>query len=453
MTEILQRGGARVSEHRLSSGMRVLVAERRGDPVVATLLFYRVGARNEREHEAGVSHFLEHLMFKGTQKLAKGEIDRITAELGGVNNAFTGNDHTAYWFELASDRWEAALDIELERMRSLRLDPAEFESEREVVLEELSMGEDEPWRVLTRRAEALLFPRHPYGRPVIGYRETLRALKVEDVRAYYERFYHPGNALLVVCGDVDSASALAAVEQRFGALAAGPEYAAVDAPRFPDEPLAGEVRFEMRWDDPGSRLCIAWRGVRVGTREDDGLDLLCTALGAGRMSRLQRRLVFEERLATSISVSNDSRIESGVFWILAEAAQGVEPAKLERALDEELERCARELLSSAELERARALLRSSEAFEIESISDLGEELGAAAIDADWRSTLDGGARRAQVSASDVRTLAQQYLRRDQRVIGWSLPKAAPAASAAKSAKPAKPAKTARRARGTKARAR
>lgn len=450
MTEPMQRGGARISEHVLSSGMRVLIAERRGDPVVATLLFYRVGARNEREHEAGVSHFLEHLMFKGTQKLAKGEIDRITAELGGVNNAFTGNDHTAYWFELASDRWEAALDIELERMRALRLDAAEFEAEREVVLEELSMGEDEPWRVLTRRAEALLFPRHPYGRPVIGYRETLRALKVEDVRAYYERFYHPSNALLVVCGDVGSEAALAAVERRFGALEAGPDYAAVDAPRFPDEPLAGEVRFAMRWDDPGSRLCIAWRGVRVGTREDDGLDLLCTALGAGRMSRLQRRLVFDERLATSISVSNDSRIEGGVFWILAEAAQGVEPAKLERALDEELGRCASELLSAAELERARALLRSSEAFEIESVSDLGEELGAAAIDADWRNALDGGVRRAQISASEVRELARQLLRPDQRVLGWSLPKAA---ARADEARPKKASATTRKARAGKARAR
>jgi zinc protease len=127
---VAEKGGAKISEHQLANGMRVLIAERHSDPVVAAMLWYRVGARNEREHEAGVSHFLEHMMFKGSSKFGKGEIDRITTSLGGSNNAFTSCDHTAYWFELASDRWETALEIEADRMRSLKLDATEFSAER-----------------------------------------------------------------------------------------------------------------------------------------------------------------------------------------------------------------------------------------------------------------------------------------------------------------------------------
>ena len=138
------KAGAIIHEHRLRNGLQVLIAERHDDPVVAAMVFYGVGARNERAEEAGVSHFLEHMMFKGSSKFGKGEVDRITTVLGGSNNAFTTPDHTAYWFELASDRWEIALDIEADRMSGLALDPKEFQSEKKVVLEELSMGRDDP---------------------------------------------------------------------------------------------------------------------------------------------------------------------------------------------------------------------------------------------------------------------------------------------------------------------
>jgi zinc protease len=159
------KGGAKIREHALANGLRVLIAERHGDPVVAVMLWYKVGSKNEREHEAGVSHFLEHMMFKGSSRFGKGEIDRSTTELGGSNNAFTSYDHTAYWFELASDRWEKALEIEADRMRTLLLDRAEFDAERAVVLEELSMGKDDPWRALPSACRTRAPPRHPYRRP------------------------------------------------------------------------------------------------------------------------------------------------------------------------------------------------------------------------------------------------------------------------------------------------
>ena len=415
--------GAKVTEHKLSNGMRVLLAERHSDPVVAVLIFYRVGARNETEREAGVSHFLEHMMFKGTERFGKGEVDRVTTELGGQNNAFTGYDHTAYWFELASDRWETALDLESDRMSGLLLDPNEFDSERAVVLEELAMGEDDPWRVLARGVEGALFPRHPYGRPIIGYPDTLKAMSVEDMRDYYERFYHPGNATLVLCGDISPRKALKVVRERFGCLPAGPDYEAADGFRPPLEGPLGPVRIETRWADPAKRLCMAWSTCAVGTKEDYALDLVVAILTSGRLSRLHRRCVLGEGLAVSISSSNDTRVEGGIFWLMAECAQGVEPQALEAAIDEELERLATELVSAPEMKRALALLQASEAYDGEAVTDIAEEIGEFAVDYDWRMAYDGCAKHKAVRPKELRDVVARFLGKAQRVVGWSLPAA------------------------------
>src|SRR5262245_33774031 len=305
------KAGAKVSEHRLANGMRVLLAERHGDPVVASVLLYPAGARTETEREAGVSHFLEHMMFKGTRRYGKGEVDRITTELGGANNAFTSHDHTAYWFELASDRWETALDLEADRMQHLLLDAAEFDAERAVVLEELAMGEDDPWRALSRRVEEVLFPHHPYGRPIIGYPETLKALRAEDMRAYYRRFYHPGDATLVVCGDVDPARALEAVRARFGRIPLGAPFAEADCFRRPIEEPAGETRVRASWDDPGRRLLMVWPPTRVGTSDDDALDVATVVLAGGRRSRLWRRPVRDPGPGTGGAARHGPRDEGG----------------------------------------------------------------------------------------------------------------------------------------------
>jgi len=416
------KAGARIREHRLENGLTVLLAERHLDPVVAVMLWYRVGSRDEEEREAGVSHFLEHMMFKGTRRMGKGEIDRLTTSLGGMNNAFTTADHTAYWFEFASDRWEKALAIEADRMRHLLLDPAEFDSEKKVVLEELAMGDDDPWRVLTREVQLALFKRHPYRRPVIGFTDSLKAMRVADMRDYYERFYGPQNAVLVICGDFEPRKALAAARRHFGGIA-GKAAVASRAPYRPalEEP-AGEQRVEVRWDDEGRRLCMAWPTVSVGTDEDWALDLASTLLAGGKLSRLYRRLVVEQRIATSVSSHNDSRVESGILWLFVEAAQGVDPKRLERAVDEELERLATKEPTAAELTRAKRLIAAGEAHESETVSDIAEDLGEFAVDARWQLALSALDRIAAVSASAVRACAAKLLVPRRRVVGWCLPR-------------------------------
>jgi len=419
-----EKAGARITEHRLRNGLQVILAERHDAPVVSVLLYYKVGVRNEREHEAGVSHFLEHMMFKGTRAFGKGEIDLATTLLGGNNNAWTSHDHTAYWFEFASDRWERALELEADRMGGLLLDPEEFEAEKAVVLEELSMTEDDPWRELTREVGEVLFPGHAYGRPVIGYADTLRALSVEDMRGYYSRHYHPANATLVVCGDFRRSSALRLVRRHFGSIAGELVGSTSEPYRRPPVEPSSEKRLLCRWDDDARRLCMAWPTAAVGSDEDYALDLLVTVLASGRMSRFQRRLVQDEGLATSLSISNDTRVDGGALWLLSECAVGVSPRQLEAAIDEELERAARELVSAKEMKRARAMLMAASAFESETVTDLAEDLGSFAVDADWRLVLEGDARLSAITPAFLRDTVRRLLVPARRVTGWSLPQGA-----------------------------
>ncbi|MFT5284373.1 MAG: zinc protease [Planctomycetota bacterium] len=416
----MKLGGATVSESRLRNGMRVVVAERHSDPVVSTLLMYGVGSRTENESMAGVSHFLEHMMFKGTSKFGKGEVDRITTELGGHNNAFTSYDHTGYWFEMASDRWEQALEIEADRMQSLSLDPAEFDAERSVVLEELAMSEDDPWRVLTQRIQSSMFPRHSYRWPVIGYAETLKSMTVDDMRGYYDRFYHPANATLIITGDVTKAKALSLARKHFGGIEAGPEKQAEPFGLFVEP--RGETRLTMNWDDAAKRLAMAWPTSPVCSDDDYTLDIVTTVLAQGRLSRLQRRLVLDEGLATNISLSNECWVNGGSFWVLAECSQDTEPMKLEAAINAELSRLSTEKMTAAELKRARSILLSAEAYDCETVSDLGDELGEYAVDADWRMAFDGGKRHGAVTSARIKECVNRLITPERRVVGWCLPK-------------------------------
>ena len=421
-SKVAQKAGAKIVERKLANGLRVLILERHDAPVVAVLLYYKVGVRNELQHEAGISHFLEHMMFKGTRKYGKGQIDLVTTMLGGNNNAFTGYDHTGYWFEFASDRWERALELEADRMGGLRIDPEEFEAEKAVVLEELSMTEDDPWRELTREVSELLFPSHHYGRPVIGYEETLRRMQPEDMQAYYERHYRPSNATLVLCGDVTERSAMRAVRKHFGKISDEAAESRADVYRRPLTEPRGEKRVVCRWDDEARRLVMAWPTVAVGSDEDCAFDLLNVILANGRLSRMYRSLVQDKALAISISMSNDTRVDGGALWLYAECTANTEPAKLEAAIEAELDRLSHELVPAKELARARAILGAAEAHENETVTDLAEDVGSYAVDIDWRVSLEGRKRLAAIRPRFLRDTVRKYLGRERRVTGWSLPR-------------------------------
>lgn len=403
----------------LENGFKALLVERGPLPVVASLLWYRVGARDERTGETGVSHFLEHMMFKGTTRFPKGQIDLQTSKMGGSNNAFTDNDSTAYYFAMAADRWETALEIEASRMRDCLLDPMEFASEKSVVLEELAMGEDDPWRPLYQATESLLFQVHPYHHPVIGYRQDLERLSAQQMRDYYHRNYGPNRAFLVVVGAIDRKRTAERIRELFGSLPKAEQRA---------EPLSepaatGERRAELRTPHSVLRMCMGFPTCRMGERDDYALDVLSHDLGNSKNSRLYKRLVVAEELVTEVSVMNETRQEPGALFVMCELREGADPVRVERAVREEIQAQREEGVAKKDLDRIRMQIRSSFLFQDESVLDQAMKL--ARFEA---GTPDGYRTLATVlptydslTSKELQEVAGRYLDFRKAAVVWALP--------------------------------
>src|SRR5579862_3405528 len=228
----------------LNNGLVVLTKEVHTSPIVTSMIWYRVGSRNEEMGHTGKSHFLEHMLFKGTERFKKGEIDLLTLKNGGGNNAFTSHDSTAYYFSFASDRWEVALEIEADRMVNCAFEPEEFEAEKKVVIEELKTGLDSPWGLLHQEEEAAAFKVHPYRNPIVGWLQDVERATAEAQQAYYHRYYHPNNATLVVVGDFDTTDVLKKIDRAFGSIPAGP---APNRMVLSEPSQRGERRLVVRW--------------------------------------------------------------------------------------------------------------------------------------------------------------------------------------------------------------
>ena len=411
-----------VEELQLDNGFRALIAPRRSLPVVASVLWYQVGARDERTGESGVSHFLEHMMFKGTDRYAKGQIDLQTSKMGGNNNAFTDNDGTAYYFSLAADRWETALEIEASRMRRCLFDPQEFASEKSVVLEELAMGEDDPWRPLHQATESLLFQVHPYHHPVIGYKQDLERLSVDGMRAYYDRNYGPSRAFLVVAGDIDVAKTAARIVELFGEMPSS-EQARTEALSEPVQ--LGERRAMLHTPHNITRLCVGFSTCRSGESDDFALDVLAHELGNSKNSRLYKRLVIQGELVTEISVINETRLDPGAFFVLAELRDGVKPEVVETAIREEITLLIAEGVGKKDLARIRAQIHASFLFQDEAVLDFAMKMARfQALTPDgWRTLGKVLPAYNALTNKDLKRVAAKYLQFDRSAWVWALPAA------------------------------
>src|SRR6266705_6125369 len=333
----------------LPNGLTVLTKEMHDKPVVATMVWYRVGSRNEELGQTGKSHFLEHMLFKGTDRYKKGEIDLITHLNGGANNAFTWLDFTAYYFTFASDRWEAALEIEASRMRNTMFAEDEFASEKQVVEEELRIGLDGPWEALENEVWATAFRQHPYHWPTVGWLEDLEAASGADMKAYYDKWYHPRQATLVVAGDFDSVEVLPKIEELFGRIPPGPFVA---PPNIVEPSQRGQKRLIVKKQTPVERLLIGYHAPEVGHPDSYALKVAEAVLSTGKSSRLYQRLVERDQSVTKADASYHDHIDPSLFYFQAELKPGFELAEVEAAIYEEIEMVRRGLVSPAELEKA-----------------------------------------------------------------------------------------------------
>jgi zinc protease len=410
----------------LDNGLRVYLLPIKGAPVVSTMVAYRVGSADEEKDQTGLSHYLEHLMFKGTAKLVPGDIDRTTQRNGGRNNAYTSEDMTVYHFDFAADRWKEALAIEADRMRNIRIDEKhEFEQEKGAVIQELAGNEDRPWDLEYKTILPLLWPKDsPYSHPVIGKTEHVKGATAEVIKRHYDKWYHPNNAALVVVGGFDPDAALKTIKELFGPIPKGELPPRKKATFYPERAAPVRKEFESKFDAP--RMMMGFNTVTVGSDEDAILDIIQDVLSDGKTARLYRKLVEDERVAADVGASNQSGRYPGWFSVDVELLQGKDRKKAEELVFAELERLATEPISDEELARARRKILAGYIFTRESVHSLADTIarastypGAEDVGTFYERYLE---RVLKVSKADIQRVAKQYLARKAAVIVWSIPK-------------------------------
>ena len=405
----------------LDNGLRVLLLEDHRSPIVSLQLWYRVGSRNEARGATGIAHFLEHLMFRGTPTHGPGAFARIVERNGGQDNAFTSQDVTSYYVNIAADRLEPILALEADRMQNLTLDPKIVDSEREVVTEERrTRTEDDPGGALGEEVSALAFRAHPYGQPIIGWAVDLKRITREEIQAFYKIYYAPNNAVLVAAGDFKADAVLGKIKQVFGPIPRGPEPPKVLAVE-PEQ--NGERRLVVQRP---AELPIVYVGYPVPNQQSPdaiALDVLSVVLSGGRSSRLYRHLVYERQLA--LEAGGDYSyfsIDPNLFWFYATPLPGQTPETLEKELIGEMERLKKEPVGDEELKRAKNQIEAGFVFQDDSVHKRAallarfELVGGYALKDQYLDKIRA------VTAADLQRVAKRYFTDDKKNVGILLPK-------------------------------
>ncbi|MDZ7748016.1 MAG: pitrilysin family protein [Halofilum sp. (in: g-proteobacteria)] len=411
-------GAAEVHEFQLDNGMKVLVRADQRAPVVVSQVWYRVGSVDEHRGITGISHVLEHMMFKGTDDYGPGEMSEVIARHGGQENAFTSHDYTAYYQQVAAEHLGLMLELEADRMTDLTLAPEQFQREVRVVQEERRQRvEDQPRSLTYERLRAAAFPSSPTRTPIIGWRADLESMTAAEVERWYQQWYAPNNAALVVVGDVDPQRVLALAREHFG------DKERVDLPRRPApsevEPR-GEIRLEVHAPATVPYLAMGWRVPSLTTVEDEAdvyaLDVLVGILDGGRSARIESNIVRGSGVASGAGASYSplARTET-LFTAGGTPAQGRDVAALEQALRDEIERLKSGEIGAAELERVKTNVRASDVFQRDSMFYQAMRIGrleTVGVGQEAYDAYQEGIR--AVTAADVRRVARTYLT-DQRL--------------------------------------
>jgi zinc protease len=412
--------GTQVHERVLDNGLKVLVQPDRRAPIVTSQVWYKVGSSYEPGGITGVSHILEHMMFKGTENLAPGEFSKIIAANGGDENAFTGTDYTAYFQTMAADRLAVSFELEAERMRRLTLPEDEFLKELEVVKEERRLRtDDNPQSLTYEQFNAVAFQASPYRNPIIGWPGDLESMQVEDLRAWYRKWYAPNNATLVVVGDVDPQAVFALAEEHFGPLEAEP----ITPPKPRAEPeQQGERRLVVKAPAKEPYLLIGYKAPVLTNAEQDwepyALEMLASVLDGGASARFSRELVRGERIAASAGAGYNafSRLP-GLFRLSGTPADGRSIDELEAALIKQIERVQTELVDPEELARIRTQLIAAKVYEKDSVFYQALQLGQLeTIGLGWQLVDEYVDKLSAVTPEQIRTVAAKYLVPDVRTV-------------------------------------
>lgn len=405
----------------LSNGMKVLLVEVPKAPVATVQVWYKVGSRNEVMGRAGLSHMLEHMMFKGTAKYPKGEFSRLIRKNGGTDNAFTSQDFTAYFENLAADRVELALELEADRMQGLVLDRPELTTEREVVKEERRLRtEDDPQGALVEALFAQAYFSHPYHWPVIGWFGDLDAMTLDDLQRHYDTYYSPNNATLIVVGDINADGLLPTIKQLFEPIPRGPEPKPI-ATIEPEQ--KGERRFLLKREAQVPFVMIGYRVPNFTSEDSYALDILDSILSHGKSARLYQSLVYEQKSALAVgSEYSLLQADPGLFYFYALVSPSQKPESVEDALHQEIKRLQTDPPSEQELQRAKNQVEATHVFEQDSNFRHAMLLGQAeSVGAGWRKIDQFVEQIRAVTPKDIQRVARQYLIEDNRTVGTLIP--------------------------------
>ena len=403
------------------NGLTVLTHPTPVAPVVGLGIVYQVGSRHEVAGHTGATHLLEHLMFKGSERFNRErgtEIARLLHRVGANFNATTWLDRTNYYEVLPAEHLPLAVDIEADRMRGALVRDDALASERTVVLNELEMGENEPFELLLKQSFAHAFVEHPYRHPTIGWRSDVENVTVEVLRRFYDTFYHPNNATVLVVGEVSEAAALDEVERGFGALPRAPAPTPAVHAREPEQ--RGERRFEIHRSGELGSLALTWHTPEGLHPDLPPLTLLTQVLADGVTSRLYQRLV-ETNRCLGVNAYALELHDPGVFQVVASLAPGVGHREVEDAIRDEVRRLHGEPPSQRELERARVHTRTDLAFHHESPGRIMSALTEAVAVGDWRKFVRELDLVSAVDRDDLQRVATGHLRDDRVTVGWFVP--------------------------------
>lgn len=407
---------AAVLEQRLDNGMKVIIKEDHRAPIVVTQVWYKVGSSYEHGGLTGISHVLEHMMFKGTEAHPQGEFSRIIAANGGSENAFTGRDYTAYFQTLAKDRLPIAFELEADRMRNLILLEEEFLKEVEVVKEERRMRtEDKPNSLTYEQLNAGAYAASPYRIPVIGWMADLDALQADDLRAWYRQWYAPNNATLVVVGDVNPEQVLELAKQHFGPLK--PEKISPPKPRT-EPPQRGIKRFTVKAPARQPYLIMGYKTPVIGKTdaqwEPYAFEMLSYVLDGGNSARLTRSLIRGSEVAAAVDADYSAFTRlPGMLVLDATPTPGKSIDQVEKELRAEIERFKTELVSEQEMERVRNQIVAAKVYEKDSVFYQAMLIGRLeTVGLDWRLADEYVGHLKAVTPEQIKTVAQKYLHDD-----------------------------------------
>ncbi len=418
---------AKVSTFELDNGMQVVVMEDHRAPVVVHMVWYRVGAADEPPGKSGIAHFLEHLLFKGTDDLGPGELSKIVRQNGGSDNAFTSWDYTAYFQRVAADRLDLMMTMEADRMRDLQMTVDDVATERKVVLEERGQRIDSnPGALFREQRSAAQYLNHPYGIPVIGWRQEMEQLNRDDAFAFYQRYYAPNNAVLIVAGDVNPEEVLALAKKRYGPLAPTPDLQPRARPQEPPQLVERRMTFtDARISQPYMvRSYLAPERDAGDQREAARLAMLAEVLGGdAATSVLGRKLQFEQKKAVYVNASYDGvSLDDTTFGLVIVPTPGTSMQDAEAALDQAVAEFIDEGVDAEQFARIKMQLRAAQIYQEDNIESLAQDYGEALTSGltvkdvqAWPDLLQS------ITEQEVIDAARRIFDKRKAVTGWALP--------------------------------